>query len=155
MSSPNLNFANISISHSPANPLPPAIPSESPHPRYSPVKYPPPPLPANHHPLPPPAYSKPVLPTANPFPSLSQLTPNPCLPTPTPSPAPQLTPLPLPPPDVAERPSKTIPPDGTTFKMVELGERLEYTIPPYGYWNMQFYQVRSWTGTTLIWCKKN
>ncbi|XP_066954350.1 teneurin-m-like isoform X2 [Macrobrachium rosenbergii] len=41
------------------------------------------------------------------------------------------------------RPQKTIPPDGTTFKMMELGERLRQEIPPYGYWNMQFYQTES------------
>lgn len=41
------------------------------------------------------------------------------------------------------RPNKTIPPDGTTFNMMELGQQLKDVIPPYGYWNMQFYQSES------------
>ena len=41
------------------------------------------------------------------------------------------------------RPDQTIPPDGTTFKRVELGKRLSEAIVPYGYWNMQFYQPES------------
>ncbi|XP_069951086.1 teneurin-m-like isoform X3 [Cherax quadricarinatus] len=45
--------------------------------------------------------------------------------------------------DHKNRPQKTIPPDGTTFKMMELGEQLVDVIPPYGYWNMQFYQSES------------
>ncbi|XP_050695509.1 teneurin-m-like isoform X5 [Eriocheir sinensis] len=42
-----------------------------------------------------------------------------------------------------KRPQQTIPPDGTTFKMMELGQQLNDVIPPYGYWNMQFYQSES------------
>ncbi|XP_045128078.1 teneurin-m-like isoform X4 [Portunus trituberculatus] len=45
--------------------------------------------------------------------------------------------------DHNNRPTKTIPPDGTTFKMMELGQQLSGVIPPYGYWNMQFYQSES------------
>lgn len=37
-------------------------------------------------------------------------------------------------------PAKTFPPDGTTFAQISLGQRLSKDIPPYGYWNMQFYQ---------------
>lgn len=35
---------------------------------------------------------------------------------------------------------QSFPPDGTTFSQVSLGQRLSKEIPPYGYWNMQFYQ---------------
>lgn len=35
---------------------------------------------------------------------------------------------------------QTFPPDGTTFKQITLGEKLSKEIPPYSYWNMQFYQ---------------
>lgn len=31
------------------------------------------------------------------------------------------------------------PPDGTTFVQISLGQRLTKEIPPYGFWNMQFY----------------
>ncbi|XP_042205374.1 teneurin-m-like isoform X2 [Homarus americanus] len=62
----------------------------------------------------------------------------------------EATPSPTLPPEVVQemedhknRPQKTIPPDGTTFKMMELGEQLMDVIPPYGYWNMQFYQSES------------
>ncbi|XP_047739301.1 streptococcal hemagglutinin [Hyalella azteca] len=41
------------------------------------------------------------------------------------------------------RPDQTIPPDGTTFKRMELGQKLRQNIAPYGYWNMQFYQTES------------
>ncbi|XP_022901485.2 teneurin-m isoform X3 [Onthophagus taurus] len=37
-------------------------------------------------------------------------------------------------------PAKSFPPDGTTFAQISLGQRLSKEIPPYGYWNMQFYQ---------------
>ena len=37
---------------------------------------------------------------------------------------------------------RNLPPDGTTFNQISLGKRLQQTLPPYGYWNMQFYQVR-------------
>lgn len=37
-------------------------------------------------------------------------------------------------------PAQSFPPDGTTFSQVSLGQRLSKEIPPYGYWNMQFYQ---------------
>ena len=42
---------------------------------------------------------------------------------------------------------RNLPPDGTTFNQISLGKRLQQTLPPYGYWNMQFYQVRrmSWS----------
>ena len=47
---------------------------------------------------------------------------------------------------------RNLPPDGTTFNQISLGKRLQQTLPPYGYWNMQFYQVRSldeWTKIEL------
>ncbi|XP_025267250.1 teneurin-m isoform X3 [Camponotus floridanus] len=37
-------------------------------------------------------------------------------------------------------PARSFPPDGTTFAQVSLGQKLSKEIPPYGYWNMQFYQ---------------
>ncbi|XP_073990852.1 teneurin transmembrane protein Ten-m isoform X9 [Rhodnius prolixus] len=37
-------------------------------------------------------------------------------------------------------PARSFPPDGTTFGQINLGQRLSKEIPPYGYWNMQFYQ---------------
>ncbi|CAH1394248.1 unnamed protein product [Nezara viridula] len=37
-------------------------------------------------------------------------------------------------------PARSFPPDGTTFAQVTLGQKLTKEIPPYGYWNMQFYQ---------------
>ncbi|XP_046748396.1 teneurin-m isoform X1 [Diprion similis] len=37
-------------------------------------------------------------------------------------------------------PARSFPPDGTTFAQVALGQRLSKEIPPYSYWNMQFYQ---------------
>ncbi|XP_060530352.1 teneurin-m isoform X2 [Cylas formicarius] len=37
-------------------------------------------------------------------------------------------------------PAQSFPPDGTTFSQIALGQRLSKEIPPYGYWNMQFYQ---------------
>lgn len=46
-------------------------------------------------------------------------------------------------PEHTKRPQQTIPPDGTTFKMMELGQQLSDIIPPYGYWNMQFYLLES------------
>ena len=36
---------------------------------------------------------------------------------------------------------RNLPPDGTTFNQISLGKRLKQVLPPYGYWNMQFYQV--------------
>uniref|UniRef100_A0A182W1Z4 Teneurin-1-4-like galactose-binding domain-containing protein n=1 Tax=Anopheles minimus TaxID=112268 RepID=A0A182W1Z4_9DIPT len=35
---------------------------------------------------------------------------------------------------------RSFPPDGTTFSQITLGQRLSKEIPPYSYWNMQFYQ---------------
>nr|XP_037870967.1 teneurin-m isoform X8 [Bombyx mori] len=40
-------------------------------------------------------------------------------------------------------PAQSFPPDGTTFKQITLGEKLSKEIPPYSYWNMQFYQSQS------------
>lgn len=40
-------------------------------------------------------------------------------------------------------PAQTFPPDGTTFKQINLGEKLSKEIPPYSYWNMQFYQTQA------------
>ncbi|KYN39336.1 Teneurin-3 [Trachymyrmex septentrionalis] len=37
-------------------------------------------------------------------------------------------------------PARSFPPDGTTFAQVGLSQKLSKEIPPYGYWNMQFYQ---------------
>uniref|UniRef100_A0A904A3G7 Teneurin-2 n=1 Tax=Anopheles quadriannulatus TaxID=34691 RepID=A0A904A3G7_ANOQN len=37
-------------------------------------------------------------------------------------------------------PARSFPPDGTTFSQITLGQRLSKEIPPYSYWNMQFYQ---------------
>ncbi|XP_052564667.1 teneurin-m isoform X3 [Culex pipiens pallens] len=37
-------------------------------------------------------------------------------------------------------PARSFPPDGTTFSQISLGARLSKEIPPYSYWNMQFYQ---------------
>ncbi|XP_044730762.1 teneurin-m isoform X2 [Chrysoperla carnea] len=37
-------------------------------------------------------------------------------------------------------PARSFPPDGTTFAQIALGQRLSKEIPPYSYWNMQFYQ---------------
>ncbi|XP_076182266.1 teneurin transmembrane protein Ten-m isoform X3 [Ptiloglossa arizonensis] len=37
-------------------------------------------------------------------------------------------------------PARSFPPDGTTFAQVGLGQKLNKEIPPYSYWNMQFYQ---------------
>lgn len=37
-------------------------------------------------------------------------------------------------------PMQTFPPDGTTFTQIKLGEKLSKEIPPYSYWNVQFYQ---------------
>ncbi|XP_050300174.1 teneurin-m isoform X3 [Anthonomus grandis grandis] len=36
-------------------------------------------------------------------------------------------------------PAHSFPPDGTTFAQTSLGQRMTKEIPPYGYWNMQFY----------------
>uniref|UniRef100_A0A182T938 Teneurin-2 n=1 Tax=Anopheles maculatus TaxID=74869 RepID=A0A182T938_9DIPT len=36
--------------------------------------------------------------------------------------------------------ARSFPPDGTTFSQITLGQRLSKEIPPYSYWNMQFYQ---------------
>ena len=38
---------------------------------------------------------------------------------------------------------RNLPPDGTTFNQISLGKRLEQTLPAYGYWNVQFYQMES------------
>ncbi|XP_063702096.1 teneurin-m isoform X2 [Culicoides brevitarsis] len=37
-------------------------------------------------------------------------------------------------------PARSFPPDGTTFSQITLGQKLTKEIPPYSYWNMQFYQ---------------
>ncbi|XP_021940923.1 teneurin-m isoform X3 [Zootermopsis nevadensis] len=37
-------------------------------------------------------------------------------------------------------PPRLFPPDGTTFSQISLGQKLSKDIPPYSYWNMQFYQ---------------
>lgn len=37
-------------------------------------------------------------------------------------------------------PPRSFPPDGTTFSQISLGQKLSKDIPPYSYWNMQFYQ---------------
>ncbi|XP_026326587.1 teneurin-m isoform X2 [Hyposmocoma kahamanoa] len=37
-------------------------------------------------------------------------------------------------------PAQTFPPDGTTFKEISLGDKLSNEIPPYSYWNVQFFQ---------------
>ena len=36
-------------------------------------------------------------------------------------------------------PARSFPPDGTTFAQVTLGDKTSNVIPPYSYWNMQFY----------------
>lgn len=36
-------------------------------------------------------------------------------------------------------PARSFPPDGTTFAQVTLGDKISNVIPPYSYWNMQFY----------------
>lgn len=36
--------------------------------------------------------------------------------------------------------ARSFPPDGTTFSQITLGQKLSKQIPPYSYWNMQFYQ---------------
>jgi len=38
---------------------------------------------------------------------------------------------------------RNLPPDGTTFNQISLGKRLEQTLPAYGYWNVQFYQMEA------------
>ena len=40
---------------------------------------------------------------------------------------------------------RNLPPDGTTFHQISLGpkQRLSQTIPAYGYWNVQFYQMEA------------
>ncbi|XP_045480143.1 teneurin-m isoform X2 [Harmonia axyridis] len=42
--------------------------------------------------------------------------------------------------DARTFPAQSFPPDGTTFSQISLGQKLSHEIPPYGYWNMQFYQ---------------
>ncbi|XP_063233060.1 LOW QUALITY PROTEIN: teneurin-m [Bacillus rossius redtenbacheri] len=37
-------------------------------------------------------------------------------------------------------PARSFPPDGTTFSQISLGQKLSKEIPPYSYWNMQFYR---------------
>lgn len=37
-------------------------------------------------------------------------------------------------------PAQSFPPDGTTFAPIALGQKVSKEIPPYSYWNMQFYQ---------------
>lgn len=36
--------------------------------------------------------------------------------------------------------AQSFPPDGTTFAPISLGQKVSKEIPPYSYWNMQFYQ---------------
>ena len=40
---------------------------------------------------------------------------------------------------------RNLPPDGTTFSQISLGpkQRLSQTVPAYGYWNVQFYQMEA------------
>jgi hypothetical protein len=40
---------------------------------------------------------------------------------------------------------RNLPPDGTTFNQISLGpkQRLIQTLPAYGYWNVQFYQMEA------------
>ena len=40
---------------------------------------------------------------------------------------------------------RNLPPDGTTFNQISLGpkQRLSHTLPAYGYWNVQFYQMEA------------
>ncbi|XP_049291097.1 teneurin-m isoform X2 [Anopheles funestus] len=44
------------------------------------------------------------------------------------------------PPPILILEARSFPPDGTTFSQITLGQRLSKEIPPYSYWNMQFYQ---------------
>ena len=41
--------------------------------------------------------------------------------------------------------ARNLPPDGTTFRQISLGpkQRLSQSIPAYGYWNVQFYQMEA------------
>lgn len=41
------------------------------------------------------------------------------------------------------QPTRTIPPDGTTFSEIKFGEKITNEVAPYSYWNMQFYQSES------------
>ena len=45
--------------------------------------------------------------------------------------------------DSANKKPRNLPPDGTTFNQISLGKRLEQTLPAYGYWNVQFYQMEA------------
>lgn len=38
-------------------------------------------------------------------------------------------------------PAQAFPPDGSSFDPMPFGKRLSQRIPPYAYWNMQFYQL--------------
>ncbi|XP_065204844.1 teneurin-m isoform X4 [Planococcus citri] len=38
------------------------------------------------------------------------------------------------------QPTRTIPPDGTTFSEIKFGQKITNEVAPYSYWNMQFYQ---------------
>ena len=40
-------------------------------------------------------------------------------------------------------PARTFPPDGATFSQVTQGIKATRTVPAFGYWNMQFYQVEA------------
>ena len=44
-----------------------------------------------------------------------------------------------------EQQPRNLPPDGTTFNQISLGpkQRLSHTLPAYGYWNVQFYQMEA------------
>ena len=46
--------------------------------------------------------------------------------------------------NAADQP-RNLPPDGTTFNQISLGpkQRLSHTLPAYGYWNVQFYQMEA------------
>ncbi len=45
----------------------------------------------------------------------------------------------------AKEKARNLPPDGTTFRQISLGpkQRLSQTLPAYGYWNVQFYQMEA------------
>lgn len=38
---------------------------------------------------------------------------------------------------------QTLPPEGSTFARITLGQALTSKVPPYGYWNVQFYVVQA------------
>ncbi|XP_053675682.1 teneurin-m [Anopheles nili] len=67
--------------------------------------------------------------------------PSTTLPTTSAAQCPEVTPMPVLILEGARTfPARSFPPDGTTFSQITLGQRLSKEIPPYSYWNMQFYQ---------------